>query len=104
MSEQIFPVWTESRLITAFLYTYTNKIVYNEILLIRVLFIVLVRYSVNTPVHAPMYGLPLSQSDQRIRSVFQLVYNSSSYGPRARLLRAYFGDKVGLGMPKFRVQ
>ena len=26
-----------------------------------------------------MYGLPLSQSDQRIRSVFQSVYNNCTY-------------------------
>ena len=26
-----------------------------------------------------MYGLPLSQSDQRIRSVFQSVYNNALY-------------------------
>ena len=45
--------------------------------IVRGLFIVLVRYPVNTPVRAPMYGLPLSQSDQRIRSVFQSVYNDT---------------------------
>ena len=39
---------------------------------VRALFIVLVYCSVH---HRPMYGLPLSQSDQRIRSVFQPVYN-----------------------------
>ena len=33
ISEQIFPVWTESRFIRALLYTYRNKIVYDEILL-----------------------------------------------------------------------
>ena len=37
-----------------------------------------VRYPVHTPVRTPMYGLPLSQSDQRIRSVFQSVYNNNS--------------------------
>ena len=42
---------------------------------VRALFIVLVRYPVHTPVRTPMYGLPLSQSDQRIHSVFQSVYN-----------------------------
>ena len=31
------------------------------------------------PVHTPMYGLPLSESDQRIRSVFQSVYNKKEY-------------------------
>ena len=40
------------------------------------LFIVLVRCPVHTPVRTPMYGLPLNQSDQRIRSVFQSVYNN----------------------------
>ena len=40
--------------------------------LIRALFIMLVR----CPVLTPMYGLPLSQSHQRIRSAFQSVYNN----------------------------
>ena len=39
----------------------------------------LVRCSVHTPVRTPMYGLPLNQSDQRIRSVFQSVYNNTKY-------------------------
>ena len=39
------------------------------------LFNVLVRCPVHTPVRTPIYGLLLSQSDQRIRSVFQSVYN-----------------------------
>ena len=43
---------------------------------VRELFIVLVRCPVHTSVRTPMYGLPLSQSDQRIRSVFQSVYNN----------------------------
>ena len=43
---------------------------------VRALFIVLVRCPVHTPVRTPTYGLPLSQSDQRIRSVFQSVYNN----------------------------
>ena len=43
---------------------------------VRVLFIVLVRCPVHTPVRVPMYRLPLSQSDQRIRSVFQSGYNN----------------------------
>ena len=43
---------------------------------VRALFIVLVRYPVHTRVRTPMYGLPLSQSDQRIRAVFQSVYNN----------------------------
>ena len=41
------------------------------------LFTLLVRYPVHKPVRTRMYGLPLSQSDQRIRSVFQSVYNNS---------------------------
>ena len=36
----------------------------------------LVRYPVHTPVRTPMYGLPLSQSGQRIRSAFQSVYEN----------------------------
>ena len=43
---------------------------------VRALFTVLVRYPVHTPFRTLMYGLPLSQSDQRIRSVFQSVYNN----------------------------
>ena len=43
---------------------------------IRALSIVLMRCSVHTPVRTPTYGLPLSQSDERIRSVFQSVYNN----------------------------
>ena len=39
------------------------------------LFAVLVRCLVHTPVCTPMYGLPLSQSDRRILSVFQSVHN-----------------------------
>ena len=35
----------------------------------------LVRCPVHAPVRTLMYGLPLSQSDQRIRSVFQSVYS-----------------------------
>ena len=46
----------------------------------RALYIVLVSCSVYTPVHTPvgtpMYGLPFSQSDQRMPSVFQSVYNT----------------------------
>ena len=44
---------------------------------VRALFIVLVRSPVHTPVRTPTYGLPLTQSDQRIRSVFQSVYNNA---------------------------
>ena len=47
---------------------------------VRALFTVLVRFPVHTPVHTPvrtpMYGLPLSHSHQRIRSVFQSEYNN----------------------------
>ena len=46
---------------------------------VRTLFIVLVRCLVHTPVRTPTYGLPLSQSDQRIRSVFQSVYDNAEY-------------------------
>ena len=38
-----------------------------------------VRCPVHTPVRTPTYGLPLSQSDQGIRCVFQSVYNKYSY-------------------------
>ena len=38
---------------------------------------VLVHYSVHTPVRALMSGMPLSQSDQRTFSAFQSVYNNS---------------------------
>ena len=41
---------------------------------VRTLFIVLVC----CPVRTPMYGPPLSQSDQRIRSALQSVYNNIS--------------------------
>ena len=46
---------------------------------VRALFTVSVRCPVHTTVRTPMYGLPLSQSDQRIRSVFQSVYNNVLY-------------------------
>ena len=42
----------------------------------RVLFAVLVRCPVHTPVCTPIYGLPLNQSDRRFFSVFQLVCNN----------------------------
>ena len=44
---------------------------------VRTLFIVFVRCPDHTPVRTPTYGLPVSQSDQRIRSVFQSIYNNS---------------------------
>ena len=34
---------------------------------------------VHTPVRTPMYELSLSQSDQRIHSVFQSVYNNTTF-------------------------
>ena len=49
---------------------------------VRALSIVLVLCPVHTPVLTPTYGLPLNQSDQRIRSVFQSVYNKYLYGKR----------------------
>ena len=51
-----FPYGLKSRLITALLYTYTNKIVYDEILQSKS-----VVYCVGAfPVRTPMYGLPLN--------------------------------------------
>ena len=38
------------------------------------------------PLRTPMYGLPLSQSDQRIRSVFQSVWNNT-VSPTTELLQ-----------------
>ena len=46
---------------------------------VRALFIVLVRYPVHKPVRMPTYGLPLSQSDQIILSIFQSVHNKIDY-------------------------
>ena len=43
------------------------------------LFIVSIGCPIHTPVHKPMYGLPISQSDQRILSLFQSVYNKKSH-------------------------
>ena len=45
--------------------------------MVGALFIILVRCPVHTPVRTPMYGLSFSQSDQRIHSVFQSVYNNA---------------------------
>ena len=67
-----FPHGPKSRLIRTLLYTYTMKF-YS----VGALFIVLVRCPVHTPVRTPMYGLPLSQSDQRIPSISQSVYNNA---------------------------
>ena len=36
----------------------------------------LVGCPVHTPVSTHTYGLPLSQSDQRLRTIFQSVYNN----------------------------
>ena len=74
-----FPYGPKSRLIRASLYTYTNEIVYDEILRVRALFVVSVRYPVHTLVHTPMYGLPQNQSDQRIGSICQSMYNNVQY-------------------------
>ena len=70
-----FPYGPKSRLIRALLCTYTNKIVYYEI------FLELERL-VRCPVHNPMCGLPLSQSDQTIRFIFQSVFNEIYPTPR----------------------
>ena len=43
------------------------------------LFIVLVGYPVHT---SPMYGLPPSQSDQRIHFVFQSAYSNNGFHVR----------------------
>ena len=51
---------------------------------------VLVRCPVHKRVRTPMYGLPLSQSDQRNRSVFQSVYNEIVY-----CLMCSFSDTYG---------
>ena len=59
------------------MYTYTNKIAYDDIIPSWSVVIVSVRYPVYTPFRTLMYGLPLSQSDHRIRSVFLSVYNKS---------------------------
>ena len=75
VTRKYFPYGLKARLIRALLYIYTNEIVYDKILLSQS-----VVYCVSAlPVRAPMYGLPLSQSDQSIRSVFQSVYNKISY-------------------------
>ena len=75
-SEQIFPVWTENSVNKSFIVYIPkwNSMRY-KLYWVRAFFTVLVRSSVYTPVRTPMYGLPLSQSDQRIRCVFQSVYN-----------------------------
>ena len=46
---------------------------------VRALFIVLVRCPVHKPVLTSIYGLSLSQSDQRVLSVFQSVNNNMIY-------------------------
>ena len=48
-----------------------------KLYLFGALFAVLVRCPVSTPVRTSMYGLPSSQSDHKIRSVFQSVYNNT---------------------------
>ena len=69
-----FPYGPKSRLIKALLYTYTNKMVYDEILLSQS---VVYCVSALTGPYAcpyPNVRLPLSQSDQSISSVLQSVY------------------------------
>ena len=51
------------------------------------MFAVSVQCPVHTPVRTPMYGLPLNQSDQRIRCVFQSVYNKSILLPCLETIR-----------------
>ena len=71
-----FPYEPKSRLIKVLLYTYPNKTVQDETLLSWSVVYCVSALPVHTPVRTAMYGLPLSQSDQRIRSVFQSVYNN----------------------------
>ena len=81
---------------------------------VRALLIVLVRCPVHTPVRTPTYGLPLSQSDERIRSVFQSVYNKDTnklitinyqqfllYSEREVLIYRSINDSVGYKMQCF---
>ena len=72
-----FPYGPKSRLIRSFLYTYPNNInsTSRKLYWVEVLFTVLVCCRVHMLVCTPMYGLSLSQSDQRICSIFQSVYN-----------------------------
>ena len=68
----------KSRLIRTLLYAYTNKIVYDEILPSQTV-VYFVRGLPGPYSGSYYYGLPLGQSDQRIRSVFQSVYNKIKY-------------------------
>ena len=54
---------------------------------VRVLFTVLLHYPVYMPIRTPMYGLPLNQSDQRIRSLFQSVNNNGIFHLSAKICR-----------------
>ena len=87
MSEQIFPVWTKISVNKSFM-VYLHKIAYDEILLSKS-----VVYSVSAlpGPYASLYAcvrLPLSQSDHRIRSVFQSVYNKSTCTHVASFLKS----------------
>ena len=95
MSEQIFHVWTEISVNKSFI-VYLQYIKQYKMKLYRVgaLFTVLVRCSVHTPVRTPMYGLPLSQSDQRIRSVVQSVYNNTSYNILPTLIPTMYTSQL----------
>ena len=48
----------------------------------------------------PMYGVPLSQSDQSICSVFQLVYNKTIFASKYCYLVLYF-KTYAFSIPKF---
>ena len=72
-----FPYGPISRLIRASLYTYPNKTVQDETLLSQSVVYCVSAFPVLTSVRTPINGLPLSQSDQRIRSVFQSVNNNT---------------------------
>ena len=66
---------------------------------VRALFTVLVRCPVHTPVRTPMYELSLSQSDQRIRCVFQSVYNKDKYQLISRLTDQLLHNSLGKECP-----
>ena len=82
-----FPYGPKSRLIRALLHTYTQIKQYKiNLYSAGALFTVLVRCPVHTPVRTPMYGLLLSQSDQRICSVLQSVYNKLNYSLKVQFV------------------
>ena len=75
-----FTYGLNSWLIRVLSYTYPNKPVLNETFYcVRAMFTLLERCPVHTPVCTPVYRLPLSQSDRRVRSLFQSVYNKLDY-------------------------